>query len=884
MRIVVSAPSLKIPAQCACCGSEDAPAAIRLGGYRGWEVHYCRKCQQHVELWPAVEFGPAFLLTLLTLGLFLLYYWYRQSMARDACQSWCAGPAPAVRYLGGHATRHTFEIASRSFAGAFLESNLGKVVSVDSEAKALYDELIAARGDAQRAREATPALRERPDGRRGVGISITFTSGREAPAPRRKEAAIKFLGPGTRVQVAGRNLESPLLYVSSSDGGIDASTVVLNLAVGQAEIAAPLPYWPSYAEASPAQRARYLDWLSQGRTDPSVEIGYPFIFFYGLERRALVDEMDQDVIIQEVLRLREQRGEGESSFAGYSTSFLAFVTLEQLERVSEDQLHKRLGLFARNRGDALDVLLAWYAQWCRPLPSTYASIVATAMEGAKGGSVARHAADELSNLFAIRYRDQYGDGLVPIAAKNRAALTYHPASATLARSTRRLATSFLHVMGRPSQFNSLLELWNACVDDLRKLSSTKRKIGPGGKLDADAWAALPPELRLEHEHPDQARWDDAVARAPRIGALSVLTGEQLGDLAGRAGSEKLTTAQLRRIGEIGADLGFAMEPEPRLATRAAALDAEFAVWRSATPSCPPREIYQAAFGLLSLGLSVAIADGTVTDDEVNVISQMLHEMVPVDEALRARLEALRVVLVRQPARVASVARRIQETTSAAEREKIGRVLVLVAAADGMLGAEEHKSLRSVYRALGLAPGDLDAALLACDLRLASDAPVMVDAGSGMSVGESIPKPPVTGADKPKGVLLNSDAIAAIMAETREVASMLSAVLDDAEDESPTQITETLHSRSTSNAAVQLPAGLVSMAASLDHRYHGVLCELVKKSAWNAAEIREMGTRMKLMPGGILEAINAWSDEHLGDYLIEERGDWHVRIDLLERQT
>src|SRR6185295_14241987 len=45
------------------------------------------------------------------------------------------------------------------------------------------------------------------------------------------------------------------------------------------------PYWPSYSELSPASRAGYLEWISAPQQNGDVHVGFPFLFFYGLERR-----------------------------------------------------------------------------------------------------------------------------------------------------------------------------------------------------------------------------------------------------------------------------------------------------------------------------------------------------------------------------------------------------------------------------------------------------------------------------------------------------------------------------------------------------------------------------------------------------------------------
>ena len=50
-----------------------------------------------------------------------------------------------------------------------------------------------------------------------------------------------------------------------------------------------LPYWPTYWGATLQARSSFLNWLATGRKDPSADLGYVFLYFYGLERRALYD-------------------------------------------------------------------------------------------------------------------------------------------------------------------------------------------------------------------------------------------------------------------------------------------------------------------------------------------------------------------------------------------------------------------------------------------------------------------------------------------------------------------------------------------------------------------------------------------------------------------
>lgn len=71
-----------------------------------------------------------------------------------------------------------------------------------------------------------------------------------------------------------------------------------------------MDYWPSYSSIAPECRAAYLLWLLDGRRAPGAYIGYVFLYFYGLERRLLVDSQqspaaraEHPALVREVERL-----------------------------------------------------------------------------------------------------------------------------------------------------------------------------------------------------------------------------------------------------------------------------------------------------------------------------------------------------------------------------------------------------------------------------------------------------------------------------------------------------------------------------------------------------------------------------------------------------
>jgi len=686
----------------------------------------------------------------------------------------------------------------------------------------------------------------------------------------------RFVGPTEAFSIAGRNITSLLTFVAATTAGADASTIVTSLPVGDPRYADPLPYWPSYSEASPHQRARYLDWMAGGRADPNIEIGYVFIFFYGLEWRALCDAADTAVACSEVRRLLHVYGQKSASFRSYASEFLVFAALARLESADEQELERTLGTLFNDSASAAAAVLAWYHSRSRPLPDRYAMRVAASMEDAKRGVVVKRAEQEIGQLFASRYREANGDGILLVAAKRELALQYRPASSTWQRTGVKIAFRVPDVLRRPSQFAPLVRIWNQCVEDLRKATRLKEKHD--GELSAEAWAALPEELRAQYDHPHQDRWDVLFASAPKVGRFRIVNAGNLATLGGATKTEKLSAAQLRKVAEIGAALGYAMEPDARAQKKGARWQDEMLVWQAQDSSCPEPKLYGPAFVLLSLAMQVAMADGTLADEEAHVIISMLTKTFNLDESLRTRFVALQHLLARQPVRAAALAKKLQSTRSRDDLLKVGRVLASVAAADGVITDEEHQTLRSLYKALGLSTADLAAAIAGSGARLASDDAVEVRAGTSGETGEQLPSPPRVD----RLVELDQTAIAAILADTRDVAAMLADVFDKEEDEDAPVAASAGSASQAMREAV--PPEIASLAAGLDVRYHGVLAELLSKPTWSGDEIRALARKRNLMPGAIVETINTWSDEIYGEFLIDDSDTWQVRAAILRKQS
>lgn len=95
-----------------------------------------------------------------------------------------------------------------------------------------------------------------------------------------------------------------------------AISETLPIAPANHESVEKMGYYPSYEKMNPQQRFTYLSWLRN--IDDPIDIGYVFVFYYGLERYLFMQKSEQalDMIIR--LRMHHKN----KSFLGYSQGAL----------------------------------------------------------------------------------------------------------------------------------------------------------------------------------------------------------------------------------------------------------------------------------------------------------------------------------------------------------------------------------------------------------------------------------------------------------------------------------------------------------------------------------------------------------------------------------
>ncbi|MDQ1261523.1 MAG: Tellurite resistance protein TerB [Euryarchaeota archaeon] len=682
------------------------------------------------------------------------------------------------------------------------------------------------------------------------------------------------------LEVASYRIEHPMTYWAAGKTRIaEASCIEKNLPIGKpiSEPIGALGYWPRYENMTPGQRGNYLSWLASGKQGQLDDIGYAFVYFYGLERRFFIDGKDVDLIIPEVVRLLCRYPES-GSFNGYLSRFIAFSTARMgLRSITNDGFALCFDQAPLNSysEDLLAVILAWFYQHNLPLPGRWAFEVARQDVRTMRSVVINRAPEQFKSLFMQKYHAQFAEGMVLKAAERERLIEYHPASPSLMElgqsSTAFAAVRIPDVLGLQSQFVHLSQIWNTCVEELRDFS---RAVGKG--LDTttrEAWEALPPALRKDVDHPDAPHWKAIATTQAREDGFSFASISKLAEIQKFQSREKLTATQSRSLARTAEDIGLAIVPDARITGRAYAWSDEVVLFQQEGSAALQQESgYRAASCMLELGMVIAGADGKIDPEENARIEQFLEDQFRLSSDESRRLKAYGILLGKKPPSISSLGKSLREALTLDQRAMIGKYLIGVAAANGIIDLKEISSLKSIYKALEIeAPLD---SLLA-ELRQSGSQPVEVQTiRREQRVSEAIPQHEQMPVDKPVDITLNNEALTRIMAETAEVSRILGQALCETEskiDESdavdrvkpsaaPEAVTYTINS--------SLPFSTEQLAA-LDKRYYAPLAEIMKEQVWSSDDLAKLAKRHQLMRTGMLDTINSWAYDSLGDEILFE---------------
>lgn len=644
---------------------------------------------------------------------------------------------------------------------------------------------------------------------------------------------------GQQVSIAGLTIDGGMIYVGSilyeqsPPCLIDPSLLIAPYGDLSQSGAG---YYPSYATVTSTDRRAYLDWLYTGRKDPSVNLTYLFLYFYGLERRVIHDARtdqaalaDFPAIQTELQRLLALYGKKSKSFYSYANHLLNWIeftppatklyerAVPEYEKTSDFPIFLKLALgqAARDRAP-LPAQLA--LAWVRMSPEYVSSTAAT------------RCSKEFSKLFEIYYHKEFGDGICLPQTNAPLRSTYKPAASDLTISSRSFV-DITDVTTSTGSINNLRRIADKAATDLESFSRYRGRLQTEFReSDFDALITLPVEL-----WPDSVKDSLEVCKSMMENGVLTCTFEDLLSIvddkaAAPARGDVLKFASHLESMHIGLEpdvLGGAKLPKPKDNIVIFDLVFDGSIERKAP-------VFQASLLTLQLSSAVASSDGAFNAAEHSFLRARAQSWVHLSPGHQLRLLAHLELLKANPVTLASLKTRLASLKPSA-KEALAIFMTTLAQSDGEVTPGEIKMLQKVYPLLGL-----DSKQVFSDVHALSSGPIAKAKGSDAAFA------------------LDHARIAALQLESEKVSNLLSDIFtnDDSAPLDQEPISELLQTGRPLHATIDSHAQPDKLfMLELDDAHTALARRLLAKQQWSRKDLLNAASELGLMLDGALEHIN-----------------------------
>jgi uncharacterized tellurite resistance protein B-like protein len=624
-----------------------------------------------------------------------------------------------------------------------------------------------------------------------------------------------------------------------------------------------LGYYPSYARIHPHCRGAYLKWLSTDRLAPEANIGYVFLFFYGLERRMFYDSKytslsknESDAIIFEVERLLSIYGENRS-FKHYASKFLVMANI-----ITQNPLYLPENIKSVEIIDSAVVQLALSSKVTRhePLEPHLALLWLSVHPDFGLKTPARRSPKEFQSLFKLRFEQKFKDGLFLKPVKTPVSITYKFA-------TPSLGNTFTYTRpDLPNPFNSkeILKKINAiaegCAEELTvfsrnsgKKNVTEDSFASLSLLPADLFATSP-----------QGKSIIEYLKGKTNKGLELTPFKDLQNVLGMEKKLQFAKKEAENLAVFLEKLGFGLIPDVRYYGQKPELNGQVVILPQGHGlNYKPSDYFLTAGVFLKLGSIVCQSDGTVSQEEEALLKDFVENSINLTLAEKNSLKAYLLWSLNTPQTARGLSSKLSLLDDSA-RATVTKILIAVAHADGKIDNNEVKDLQKLYTQLGF---DKDKVIT--DLHAYASSRTIPTPGRLTAAGSSqkTSDQPTEKAGKNR-LILNEELIRVSEQETNQVQKILSTLFNEPEPDevSPPQ---------------EKPASQDALFAGLDEAHKNLFLKLKDKTHWERSDLTVYCEQKHLMLDGALEVINEWSFQKANAPLIEDSDPIFFDIDLAE---
>ena len=627
-------------------------------------------------------------------------------------------------------------------------------------------------------------------------------------------------------------------------------------------------YWPSYSNISPEARRAYLNWLATGKDNKNADIGYVFLYFYGLERKIIVDcktstnnKEEILVISNELQRLLCIYGERSKSFKRYAVDLLDWIGI----MYTSDRMYKTLReneLLQDIRPRSIRLALGQAAIDNICLPAVVALHWARLDTTGPWTTKLAKSPTEFYASFQKLYKDKFGDGLYLQTNDQDLSFNYLPASSSLRIREKELAAEirgvpsikisidtkkiFLGILGQACQnlLEPFVENANHAVDVCNKPETAYTLLG-------SPWS----EEKL-------ISLKKLAMNGPRVIKLDVL--------ASNLGMPIVdTTNDFIAISKLLNQYSLFVIPDGESRAAPSLINEQIVIYTASpnTGISQQSAIFNTAYITLQLASAVAASDGEFSHSEYEHLLEKIKGWSHLDANQILHLEANLFYLQFSPTVLNSVKLNIIKKSLVhldhISRRLIALFIASVVQVDGLIVADEMNILEKIYKALNLDVDTIYSDL--CDGAIANSPPPT-------SFDTKIERGSIN------DLKLDANRIAQLQEDTDRGADLLASIFSVDEDDEQASV---ISSRQLTNVEGQDESGK-SFILDLDTTLSVFACQLMERESWSRSELLVVAKELGLMLDGALEAINEASYDKIDVPFSEGDDPVEINPDVLGR--
>ena len=601
-----------------------------------------------------------------------------------------------------------------------------------------------------------------------------------------------------------------------------------------------LDYWPNYSNLTRSEKGTYIKWLAEGK--PYInEIGYAYIYYYGLEYRALIEKLDLKLVLLEVIELVNKFKK-----LRYGFDFIVYLifTIKDFSQFYKDFLlnfirnNETEYLYRKEYNSLIKLLISKEKFEVKFSPFHFSYY------NEHNGFSDRK--NEILSYYLDKIIENFDENEIYDIKKQ--AYAYNMAMQENYES--KIAE---YELIEPSI--KLKRLFNkACKIIKEELTQTVKKFDSSSEslTEIEKIAYLPAVLRKKINYSID-NFEFAEKQKIDINTIAQKFKFKIQD--------KLTLRQSCFIVDACEALGYTLEPNANINQKAYKNDTKVVLYKTQNLEDRISQNYLIASLFMDIGYQIALEDNELQETEIVYIDNYIQNEFNLSASEKLRLKMKSELLVHtKEINTTGTIKKLISSLDDAGKEKIAQYMIFVAMADGIVKDKELKVLHKIFKQFDLSEEYLNSTL--SKLIDKNDEVVIVEKGKTTNKKGSRIPPNVDTQEKIE-FKLDIKKLEKIKTNTSEIQNVLQDIFaDEQAQELKIEPTESNSVEDTENS-------------ELENELQSIINIIIGKEAWTRNELLSVIQGKGLMLGSLVESINEWSEEKYGDFLIEEDDDTYM---------